>query len=126
MFSIDHMSRRPVYEQLVEQVESFILKGILKPGDQMPSVRSLSLELSVNPNTVQKSYSELDFRGLIQSVPGKGCFVSEGAVKAIEKKKRSNLVSLKAQIDLLRLAGIEKDEIIELIEQIYNSRGAEK
>lgn len=126
MFSIDHMSRRPVYEQLVEQVESFILKGILKPGDQMPSVRSLSLELSVNPNTVQKSYSELDFRGLIQSVPGKGCFVSEGAVKAIEKKKRSNPVSLKAQIDQLRLAGIEKDEIIELIEQIYNSRGAEK
>lgn len=126
MFSIDHMSRRPVYEQLVEQVENFILKGILKPGDQMPSVRSLSLELSVNPNTVQKSYSELDFRGLIQSVPGKGCFVSEGAVKAIEKKKRSNLVSLKAQIDQLRLAGIEKDEIIELIEQIYNSRGAEK
>ena len=126
MFSIDHMSRRPVYEQLVEQVESFILKGILKPGDQMPSVRSLSLELSVNPNTVQKSYSELDFRGLIQSVPGKGYFVSEGAVKAIEKKKRSNLVSLKAQIDQLRLAGIEKDEIIELIEQIYNSRGAEK
>lgn len=126
MFSIDHMSRRPVYEQLVEQVESFILKGILKPGDQMPSVRSLSLELPVNPNTVQKSYSELDFRGLIQSVPGKGCFVSEGAVKAIEKKKRSNLVSLKAQIDQLRLAGIEKDEIIELIEQIYNSRGAEK
>lgn len=126
MFSIDPMSRRPVYEQLVEQVETFILKGILRPGDQMPSVRSLSLELSVNPNTVQKSYSELDFRGIIQSVPGKGCFVSEGAVRAIEKKKRSNLVSLRAQIDQLRLAGIGKDEIIELIDQIYNSRGAEK
>ncbi len=126
MFSIDPMSRRPVYEQLVEQVETYVLKGILQPGNQMPSVRNLSLELAVNPNTVQKAYSELDFSGIIQSVPGKGCFVSENAVKTIEKKKRSTLRVLKDQLKELRLAGIAKDEIIEIVNQIYELRGAEK
>ena len=84
MFSIDPMSRCPVYEQLVEQVETYVLKGLLKAGDQMPSVRNLSLTLSVNPNTVQKAYSELDIRGIIQSVPGKGGFASKDAFYAIE------------------------------------------
>ena len=116
MFSIDPMSRCPVYEQLVEQVETYVLKGILKAGDQMPSVR----------NTVQKAYSELDFRGIIQSVPGKGCFVSKDAFYAIEKKKRAHLNGLKDQIEEMRLAGIEKQEILYLIEQIYEAGGAEK
>ena len=125
MFSIDPMSRCPVYEQLVEQVETYVLKGILKAGDQMPSVRNLSLTLSVNPNTVQKAYSELDFRGIIQSVPGKGCFVSQNAFYAIEKKKRSHLQGLKGQIEEMRLAGIEKQELIYLIDQIYEAGGKE-
>lgn len=126
MFSIDHMSRRPVYEQLIDQVETFILKGILSPGDQMPSVRSLSLELSVNPNTVQKSYSELDLRGIIHSVPGKGCFVSDEALIAIEAKKRAWLGEFRDKIEELKLAGITKEELDLIIDQIYEARGAEK
>ena len=54
MYHVDAMSRVPVYEQIVEQTEKFILAGILKPGDKIPSVRNLSIELSVNPNTIQK------------------------------------------------------------------------
>ena len=69
MFMIDPMSRQPVYEQIIRQMERFILSGMLAPGDQLPSVRSLSLELSINPNTIQKAYSELDVRGIIYSVP---------------------------------------------------------
>ena len=65
MFMIDPMSRQPVYEQIIRQMERFILSGMLAPGDQLPSVRSLSLELSINPNTIQKAYSELDVRGII-------------------------------------------------------------
>ena len=53
------MSRTPIYEQLVDQFEKFILTGALLPGSQIPSVRSLSIQLSINPNTVQKAYSEL-------------------------------------------------------------------
>ena len=73
MFQIDTMSRIPIYEQIVEQVEYFVLNGILKEGEQIPSVRNLSVQLSINPNTIQKAYFELDKREL--SVP-----FPEGAV----------------------------------------------
>ena len=69
MFTIDVMSRVPVYEQLIKQVEDQVLKGIMKEGDKMPSVRSLSMELSTNPNTIQKAFMELDRRGILVSVP---------------------------------------------------------
>ena len=72
MFQIDALSRVPVYEQLVDQMEKLVLSGLLKAGDPMPSVRSLSLDLLINPNTIQKAYSELDRRGILMSVPGKG------------------------------------------------------
>ena len=72
MFVIDVMSRVPVYEQIINQVEEQIMTGILKEGDKMPSVRSLSVKLSTNPNTIQKAYSELDRRQMIVTVPGKG------------------------------------------------------
>ena len=62
MFVIDVMSRVPVYEQLINQVEEQILTGLLNSGDKMPSVRSLSVSLSINPNTIQKAYTELDRR----------------------------------------------------------------
>ena len=76
MFVIDVMSRVPVYEQLINQVEEQILTGLLNSGDKMPSVRSLSVSLSINPNTIQKAYTELDRMKLIITVPGKGSFVS--------------------------------------------------
>lgn len=119
MFQIDVMSRTPVYEQLVDQVEKFILTGILSEGDKIPSVRSLSMELSVNPNTIQKAFSELDRRGLINSVPGKGCFVSEKAKKALQVLRRGNLEGLRDQIRELALAGISKEEIISCVEKVF-------
>ncbi len=124
MFSIDPQSRQPVYEQIVSQAEDYILRGILQPGNQMPSVRSLSISLSANPNTVQKAYSELDNRGLIYSVPGKGCFVSEEARQKVCRFKHGRLGELKKLLEELRLAETPKEEILKLIEKIYG--GADK
>ena len=120
MFQIDVMSRTPVYEQLVEQVEKFILTGILSEGDKIPSVRSLSMELSVNPNTIQKAFAELDRRGLISSVPGKGCFVSEKALKALKVSKRGNLKELSEQIRELSLAGVTREEVISCVNKVFD------
>lgn len=78
MFTIDKYSRVPIYEQIIEQVEMHIALGDLAPESLLPSVRSLSVELSVNPNTLQKAYAELERRGLCYSVPGNGCFISPG------------------------------------------------
>ncbi|MGN0299507.1 MAG: GntR family transcriptional regulator [Lachnospiraceae bacterium] len=120
MFQIDLMSRKPVYEQLVEQTERFILTGILNAGDRMPSVRSLSMTLSVNPNTVQKAISELDSRGLIQSVPGRGCFVSADAKEKLSNVKRGGLEKLPEQIKELALAGVTRLEVIDCVNQVFN------
>ena len=122
MYQIDAMSRVPVYEQIVEQTEKFILAGVLRPGDKIPSVRNLSIELSVNPNTIQKSISELDRKGLIFSVPGKGCFVTEEAKALLSAVKKGEMAEIKAKLKELFLAGIKKEELISLIEDIYSNK----
>lgn len=119
MFSIDPQSRRPVYEQIITQVEEYILRNILPAGAQMPSVRGLSISLSANPNTIQKAYSELDSRGLIYSVPGKGCFISSNAREKICKARQGYVSQLKKLLEELKLAETPKDEIMQILNQVY-------
>lgn len=123
MFQIDIMSRIPVYEQLVRQTERFILLGVLKAGDRLPSVRQLSAELSINPNTIQKAFTELDRRGIIFSVNGRGNFVSDKALKALEVSRRSAFNEIKEQIKDFALAGIAREELHEYIDEIYDEMG---
>ena len=75
MFELDLRSRAPMYEQLVEKIKEMIINNVLKPDQQLPAVRVLASELTINPNTIQKAYRELEHRGYIYSVPGKGSFV---------------------------------------------------
>ena len=95
MFQIDSMSRKPVYEQIIEQVESFLLNDVLKPGDQIPSVRNVTMQHAINPRTVLKAYNDLDARGLIRSVPGKGYFVCEEAKQILNQRHMEQLQELK-------------------------------
>jgi len=120
MFQIDPLSRVPVYEQLVEQVESYILTGLLEPNSQLPSVRNLSVTLSVNPNTIQKAIIELDRRGLVYSVPGKGCFIAENAKETLSKAKHGRMDELIEIATELKLAGVPKDEVIDNINIVYS------
>ena len=123
MFHIDIMSRRPVYEQLVDQVERYVLMGILQKDEQMPSVRSMSVSLAVNPNTIQKAYSELDRRGVVYSVPGRGCFVSGEARKKIGERKLENMGEFRQQVTELAMAGVEKEVVLECVEEAYREGG---
>ncbi|MBR6514130.1 MAG: GntR family transcriptional regulator [Clostridia bacterium] len=122
MFSIDVFSRIPVYEQIIRQAEDYVSKGLLKAGDKIPSVRNLSVTLSVNPNTIQKAYSELDLRGIIFSVPGKGCFVTENAQEIVNKSKRKKLEELSSLVNELKIAGTEYKDIQAIIDSIYNNK----
>lgn len=122
MFQIDPMSRQPVYEQIIDQTERLILTGLLKEGEQIPSVRNLSIELSINPNTVQKAYAELDLRGVIHSVPGKGRFVCDKAVEVLHQYKRGRLKELSVLLSELALAGITRDEIVECVDGVYHEK----
>lgn len=77
MIRIDYRDARPIYEQVVDQVESLALRGALPCGSQLPSVRQLAVELSINPNTIQRAYAELERRGVIYAAKGRGNFISD-------------------------------------------------
>ena len=115
MFQIDAMSREPVYEQIIHQVEQFILTDVLQPEAQIPSVRSVSMTNSINPRTILKAYTELDARGLIQSVPGKGYYVQQ---KLLEKG-REKMKDLTEMLTALAMAGVTKEKITACVEQAF-------
>lgn len=121
MYQIDPMSRTPVYEQIVNQTEKLIAAKLLAPGDQLPSVRSLSLKLSVNPNTIQRAYGALDTMGLVVSVPGKGCFVSDAAGVVMLSKSKVRLSELTSLAQELCSAGISPEDIRDAVENGINS-----
>ena len=119
MFQIDNLSHVPVYEQLIRQVENYVLTGILREGDKLPSVRTLAASLTINPNTIQKAFAELDRRGITRSVPGKGSFISQEAKQVLAGEHREELKELEKYLNNFRLAGIGKEEILGCVEKVY-------
>jgi GntR family transcriptional regulator len=95
MFSIDYKSRTPIYKQIIDNVSRLAVRGILAPESQLPSVRSLAIELSINPNTIAKAYAELERESIIYSVPGKGSFITGD----IEKLRQRGQEKLRLQIE---------------------------
>ena len=118
MILLDYKDRRPLYEQIVDKFSDMILKGILKPDEKLPSVRNLAMELSINPNTIQRAYMELEHRGFLYSVKGRGNFVCDNDCLKEERKQE-----IKARImEQLKEAyghGVSRDEIVQLMEQVY-------
>ena len=126
MFTIDNMSRTPVYEQIVEQAERLLLSGQMKPGDAMPSVRGLATELGVNPNTIQKAYAELEHRGMTTSVPGRGSFLREDATEQLVAYLNENaLPEFKNMLKGMLIAGASKEEALEFVRQILDELAKE-
>ena len=120
MYQIDNQSRQAVYEQIVQQVERYVLLGVLRGGDKMPSVRGLSIELNVNPNTVQRAYTELERSGIIVTAPGRGAFVSDrGSVQLTERRREMSVTELKTLVAELKLTGLGKEEILQIVEAAY-------
>ena len=75
MVHLDYRDAKPIYVQIIDNIRSQIAAGVLQPGDKLPSVRELATQLSINPNTIQRAYREMEANGMIQTIPGKGCFV---------------------------------------------------
>ena len=123
MIAIDVQSRKPIYEQIVERFETLIVSGVLAPDSQLPSVRALAMELSINPNTIQKAYAELDRRGLTYVIPGRGNFVSAQAKEKIRQMKLSQMGAFAMSVRELAMAGIRKEEVIQCVEEAYRKEG---
>ena len=108
---IDYQDSRPIYEQIVESFKIQIFKGILQADEQMPSVRSLAMELSTNPNTVQRAYSELERQGFIYTVKGRGNFVKGDDTLKINKKQEVIDEIIELLVDATGI-GITFDEVL--------------
>lgn len=88
MIILDYRDTRPLYEQIVDKFQTLILKGVLEPNSRMPSVRSLAVELSINPNTIQRAYTELERSGFIYTVKGRGNFVAyDDSLKEVRREE---------------------------------------
>ncbi len=122
MINIDPISRIPVYEQIVTQVEALVSRNALKPGDSLPSVRSLAITLGINPNTIQKAYTELDRRGLLISAAGKGCFVREDLTEFFAAQRIRQQKQFEEVVRNLRRSGVSFDELESNLRKIYNEK----
>src|SRR5262247_2952716 len=89
---INFKSGKPVYLQLVDQIKAAAASGALQPGEALPSIRPLAEELRVNRNTVAKAYSELESMGLVETLPGKGCFLTENHSPLRKEVRRKLLI----------------------------------
>ena len=114
MIVIDYKDTRPIYEQIVERFKILILKGAMQADEQMPSVRGLAMELSINPNTIQRAYSELERQGYIYTVKGKGNFVSDDG-RLLFKYKEKLLKDLRDICKAALEVGITEEELIQSI-----------
>lgn len=118
VIEIDLKSRTPIYEQLIQRVKLLMAQDILQPGDQLPSVRQLAGDLTVNPNTIQKAYRELEREGYVYSLPGKGSFVND-MKETINREKVTQLKSeLERILNELSLLNVSKQELISWIESV--------
>ena len=116
MLTLNYRDSRPIYEQIKDGLRRMVVSGALAPDEKLPSVRALATQLSINPNTIQRSYNELEAEGLIYSVPGKGSFAA--AMRSGDPKRRTELMEkLREIIAELRYLNVPDQEILALIEK---------
>ncbi len=118
MIVLDYRDKRPIYEQVVEKLEHLIICGGLEPNSKLPSVRALAMELSVNPNTIQRAYAQLEQDGYIYTIIGRGNYVTDksewqaGHFKALSH-------DFKELLKQAHDAGMSRSELLSLIDTIY-------
>ena len=116
MVHLDYRDARPIYAQIVDGYREQIAAGILQPGEKLPSVRELAVQLSINPNTNQRSYRQLEALGWIATVPGKGCFVCGLPEYAIEEQQELLAAFDRAALDLIH-SGVSRETLIARLQE---------
>ncbi|MBQ8823232.1 MAG: GntR family transcriptional regulator [Lachnospiraceae bacterium] len=117
MILLDYRDKRPLYEQVVEKLEHLIVCGALKPDSKMPSVRALAMELSINPNTIQRAYALLEQSGFLYTIVGRGNFVAPE-----ESWQSGKQLALKEELaeafEHALSAGMDKESIIAILDSV--------
>ncbi len=112
MINLDYQSRMPIYEQIVQEIERYVALEILKPEQQIPSIREMATNLGVNPNTVKKAYDILESKGVIVTLSTKGTFITPKTDKILKNAIDEKIENIKKDIQEIQKYGISKEEII--------------
>ena len=116
MISLNYRDSRPIYEQIKDGLKKMIVTGALAADERLPSVRALATQLSINPNTIQRAYNELEGEGYIYSVPGKGSFASASA-GGDESRKKELMEKVRELLAELRYLGVDRAELAALLRE---------
>jgi len=111
LITLNYRDARPIYEQVRDGLRRLIVSGAIADGEKLPSVRALAAQLAINPNTIQRAYSELEAEGYAATVPGKGCFAVRGEREAHDARRRELTARLREAAAELRAMGVSQSEI---------------
>lgn len=117
---------KPIYLQLVDRINSQILRQELMPGDKLPSVREMAIESGVNPNTIQRTYSELERMSIVETKRGQGTFVTEDESVLIDLREKVKQEHLKQFIDGMENMGFSSDEILRSLQDYFYRSGSKR
>ncbi len=119
MLQLDFGDRRPIYEQIKDKIKNLIIMGVLKENEKIPSVRELATSLTINPNTIQKAYKDLENEGYIYSQKARGSFVAPQKKTACERDTDNLFETLTSVVRELKFLGHSKEELTEILSEIY-------
>jgi GntR family transcriptional regulator len=126
-FRLDDHSGVPVYRQLIDQVQGAVASRALKPGDQLPTVRLVAVDLAINPNTVLRAYREMEIRGLLDTQQGTGTFIADRPAEATADHRERQLNQLVSEfISRAGAAGLTVDELINALQQLHPDRNSDR
>ena len=121
MISLDLRGREPIFVQIEERICEMIALGAISPGEQLPPVRTLARQLGINPNTVQKAYQELERRGMVVSLGGKGSFVASQNETQQRLQEQAEMDLKQAATDAAR-RGVALDNALNIVKEAYSSK----
>jgi GntR family transcriptional regulator len=120
-FRLDPHSGVPVYRQLIDQVQAAIARGALFPGDQLPTVRHVAVELAINPNTVMRAYREMEIRGILDTEQGTGTFIADKQAEPSKEERNRKIAQLIGEfVSRAGSAGLTVSDLIQALQQLTN------
>ncbi|WP_010193246.1 GntR family transcriptional regulator [Bacillus sp. m3-13] len=108
---------KPIYLQIIDRISKEIVRGVLKPGDKLPSVREMAIQSGVNPNTIQRTYSEMERMEIVETKRGQGTFVTENEEMLLHLKKAMETKVVESFVQSMREIGASEREIVESVER---------
>ncbi len=124
MIQLDFKDPRPIYEQIKDKIKELVITGAVETDDKIPSVRELAQTLTINPNTIQKAYKDLESEGIIYSVKGKGNFIAPLDKSSIDPRRKELLLSIQKTVEELIFLHTPQQSVIDIIENTYKKKEA--